>query len=47
VPIYGLEAAAWTRFGARAVLLVLTMGLGLVFYRQKVGVAVNKKAGEL
>ncbi len=36
VPEYGLQAAAWTRLGARGVLLVLTVGLGLVFYRGKV-----------
>ncbi len=39
VPIYGLEAAAWTRLVARGVLLVLTIGLGWLRFKNFKNVA--------
>ncbi len=40
VPIYGLEAAAWTRLLARAFLFIMTAGLALYFMRD-----INVKRG--
>lgn len=35
VPLYGLEAAAWTRFAARVFLMLFSLILGLWLYRRK------------
>lgn len=35
VPLYGLEAAAWTRLAVRAFLLIFSAGLGIVLVRRQ------------
>lgn len=42
VPIYGLEAAAWTRFATRMFLFLFTVAVGLYLYRKHYGANTQK-----